>query len=167
MRAKSQGGFSLIEVLVAVLIFSVGMLGLGKMLILSLKSNSTAYASTQAVQAANAILDRMRANRATALTTTASAYSLPTLTAGGVQSATPSCLQVACSPTVLAQYDVANWLTGLTAANGLPSGKGQIVFNTANGETSVAITVQWDDSIAQHALHETINPASFTLKSIL
>src|SRR5262249_35342404 len=59
-------GFSLIEVLVALVILSVGLLGIAAMVSESLKSKDSSYYHTQALNLANAMLDRMRANRDTA-----------------------------------------------------------------------------------------------------
>jgi type IV pilus assembly protein PilV len=164
---RRQNGFSLIEVLAALAVFSFGMLGMGKMLMLAMKSNSSAYSGTQATALANAMLDRMRANRANSLQGT-SAYSLPVLTSSASFGAPPTnCAVLTCSSQDLATYDVASWLASLSSASALPSGKGSIVLSTLNGQVSVAITVQWDDSVTQKALNETLNPASFTLTSTL
>lgn len=55
-------GFSLLEVLIALLIFSLGLLGLAGMIVLSIKTNHSAYLRTQASFIAEAMADRMRAN---------------------------------------------------------------------------------------------------------
>jgi type IV pilus assembly protein PilV len=166
-RDSHQAGFSLIEVLIALVVLGVGMLGMGKMLMVSMKSNGTAYANTQAMSQANAMLDRIRANRAAALSGPSSNYSLPALTASSAYGAGPNCLTVACSSSDIASADVANWLGSLSASNGLPSGQGSIAFGGVNNQVSVAVKVQWDDSVAQGALKETINPASVTITSVL
>jgi type IV pilus assembly protein PilV len=164
---RSQSGFSLIEVLVALIVLGVGMLGMGKMLLVSMKSNGTAYANTQAMFQATAMLDRIRANRATALSGSSSNYSLPTLTASSTYGAGPNCLTAACSASDMAKSDVANWLGNLSAANGLPSGQGSITFGSVNGQVTVVIQVQWDDSVAQKALSEIQNPANVSITSVL
>lgn len=166
-RNSQQAGFSLIEVLVALLVLGIGMLGMGKMLMVSMKSNGTAYANTQAMNQANAMLDRIRANRAIALSGTSSNYSLSALTASSAYGAGPNCLTAACSAENMASSDVANWLANLSASNGLPSGQGSINFGSVNNQTSVVIKVQWDDTVAQKALNETQNPVSVTITSVL
>ena len=60
--AKTQGGFTLIEILVSVLILLVGLLGVVGMQMLSLQANQGAYFRSQAVYIAGEILDAMRAN---------------------------------------------------------------------------------------------------------
>jgi type IV pilus assembly protein PilV len=164
---RTQSGFSLIEVLVALIVLSVGMLGMSKMLMVSMKSNGSAYSNTQAMSLANAMLERIRANRVVALAGAASNYSLPALTGTSTFGAGPNCLTAACSSATMASSDVAGWLALLASANGLPSGEGSITFGSLNNQTSVAIVVQWDDSVAQKALKETLNPAAVTLTSVL
>jgi type IV pilus assembly protein PilV len=56
-------GFSLIEVLVALLVLSVGLLGLVALQSFTLQANTGAYHRTQAVNTAYEVADFMRANR--------------------------------------------------------------------------------------------------------
>jgi len=53
-------GFTLIEVLVAVVVLAGGLLGLAALQVTSLSSNQTAYNRSQATQLAYDIADRMR-----------------------------------------------------------------------------------------------------------
>ena len=55
-------GFSLLEVLVALVILSVGLLGLARMQSTGLRQNNSAYFHSQATTLAYAILDRIRVN---------------------------------------------------------------------------------------------------------
>ena len=55
-------GFTLLEVLIALLVFSLGLLGMAGLLILSVKANHSAYLRTQASFLAQSMADRMRAN---------------------------------------------------------------------------------------------------------
>ncbi|WP_347262084.1 type IV pilus modification protein PilV [Rudaea sp.] len=55
-------GFSLLEVLIALLVFSLGLLGVAGMLVISVKTNNQAYLRTQASFLAQSMADRMRAN---------------------------------------------------------------------------------------------------------
>lgn len=65
--SADQRGATLIEVLVAMLVLSIGLLGLAGMQMTALKSNQSAYYRSQATVLAYDIIDRMRANRADAL----------------------------------------------------------------------------------------------------
>ncbi|WP_286240308.1 type IV pilus modification protein PilV [Neptuniibacter halophilus] len=58
-----QSGFNLLEVMIALVVLSVGLLGLAAMQLNSLKLNQSAYMRSQATLLAYDIIDRMRANR--------------------------------------------------------------------------------------------------------
>jgi type IV pilus modification protein PilV len=59
-----QQGFSMLEVLIAVLVFSLGIIGLAGLLIFAIQSNHVAYLRTQATFLAHNMADRMGANPA-------------------------------------------------------------------------------------------------------
>lgn len=59
---RGQGGFTLIEVLVSVLVLLVGLLGVVGMQMLSLQENRGAYFRSQATHIGAEILDAIRAN---------------------------------------------------------------------------------------------------------
>lgn len=59
---QSTTGFSLIEVLVALLIFSLGLIGLAGILVMSTQANHGAFIRTQATFLAQNMADRMRTN---------------------------------------------------------------------------------------------------------
>lgn len=59
---RRQLGFNLIEVMIALVIISVGLLGLAGLQVSSLKQNQSAYYRSQATLLAYDIADRMRAN---------------------------------------------------------------------------------------------------------
>ena len=60
--SKNQRGFSLIEILISVLVFGIGILGLGSLQIASLKGSSNAHYRTTASVLAQDLADRMRSN---------------------------------------------------------------------------------------------------------
>ena len=65
MQVQSrQRGISLIEVMMAVLIFSVGLIGLASLMVMATRSNHAAYLRTQVVFLANSMAGRMSANPA-------------------------------------------------------------------------------------------------------
>jgi len=61
-QGKHQYGFTLLEVLIALLILSIGLLGLAALQTTGLRSNQMASMRTLATEAAYDITDRMRAN---------------------------------------------------------------------------------------------------------
>ncbi|MEJ2108263.1 MAG: type IV pilus modification protein PilV [Acidiferrobacteraceae bacterium] len=60
----NQRGFTLTEVLIAVLVLAVGLLGLAGLQLAGMKSNHSAYLRSQATIVAYDLLDRMRADPA-------------------------------------------------------------------------------------------------------
>ena len=168
--SRKPRGIALVEVLVAMVVLSLGLLGIGKLVMTALKANDSAYMRSQATVLAYAILDDMRANRQVAMTqgydTSMSAYS----------GTSYSCVTAVCSPADLAQFDVAQWKQQLGAAPAvavgvLPGGNGSIVTaTTVTNQTTATITVQWNDALAQDVYTQTtgtLTPMTVTLETIL
>jgi type IV pilus assembly protein PilV len=65
--ATNQRGTTLIEVLVAIVVLSVGLLGMALLQVTSVQSNYSAYYRSQVTILASDLADRMRANRTAAL----------------------------------------------------------------------------------------------------
>lgn len=148
---QKMKGFSLLEVLVALVILALGMLGIANMLLLAHKSNSSSYSRQQAIQSAYDIIDHIRANRQAAINGN---YSVNNLVSSGTPTipSAPSanCLTSSCTTTQLAAYDTWSWLA--TDVARLPNGCGSIATAPSGTSTLVTVTVQWDDSPAQRAL---------------
>jgi type IV pilus assembly protein PilV len=115
--SKSCDGFTLIEALVALVVLSVGLLGLAMLQITSLQANTDAYYRTQASLHAYEIMDRMRANPTAAAS---GLYHVPdTSIVDSKQSAYGSCTSggscachaagAACDISNLALYDLGKW----------------------------------------------------------
>jgi type IV pilus assembly protein PilV len=129
---KMNNGFTLIEVLVAVIILAIGLLGLAGIQTVGLKNNQSAYARSQATQLAYDIADRMRANVAGVATYTTTDPTDATETA--------SCsTATGCTAAQMAQTDLFQWNATLTDI--LPSGSGTI----AVAGNVFTITITWDD----------------------
>lgn len=62
LSARRQRGFTLVEILVTVVLISVGLLGIAALQLTTLRGNQEAYVRSQASVLAADILDRMRAN---------------------------------------------------------------------------------------------------------
>lgn len=140
MKIKRKG-FTLIEVLVALAVLSLGLLGLAALQTKGQQFTQEAYFVTQATVLANQIMDRIRLNANFARTNFVGG-------AGGyVASASPSnanCITAACDASSTRNYDLFSWYNAL-AAN-LPSGTGTITgLNdaTTNNRVRYTITITW------------------------
>ena len=125
----SQKGVGLIEVMIAVLIMGVGLLGIAAMQATALRNNQSALERTQATIQSYSILDAMRANRTAAL---ADEYNLA-----------KTCTAPAAG--TLAQTDLNRWITSLKTTLGDNAGSCGTIACEAG---TCLITVQWDDSRA-------------------
>jgi type IV pilus assembly protein PilV len=170
-------GFTLIEVLVSIVILSIGLLGIAKLMLFSSRSNDSAYLRSQATELAYEILDNMRANRLEAVNGT---YN----TAKGATATTTAppgtiCTVVQCNTTQLAAYDVYEWLLRLNTASNpvaggpiigaLPTGLGSVATVTVGTQTTVTIQVFWDDTVGQSTFGAApgTNQQSITLETVL
>ncbi|HEY6823915.1 MAG TPA: type IV pilus modification protein PilV [Steroidobacteraceae bacterium] len=162
---RAEKGFTLLEVLIAMLVLSIGLLGIGKLMMLSARANDSAYMRTQATTLAYTILDAMRANRQAAL---AQGYD----TAMGAFPGPVACTAAApCNSGQQAQNDLNLWGARLAAA--LPQGQGSVATATAAGATgannvTATVTVQWSDKVAEQSFGApTGNLLSITLETLL
>lgn len=61
-NARHQRGASLLEVLISVLIFAIGLLGVAGLLVMATRANHGGYLRTQVTHLAHSMADRMAAN---------------------------------------------------------------------------------------------------------
>ncbi|MEM9386113.1 MAG: type IV pilus modification protein PilV [Pseudomonadota bacterium] len=142
-----QQGFSLIEVLVALLVMSVGLLTVAALQVFSLQVEAQALNGTRATLLAADIVDRIRANPAGAPD-----YELG-LGAGAppteeVCADTPTAdVTAPCNAQTLAAYDLWAWRQAMTAGNPLsvPQGDGSIEYLPGTPDAH-RITVQWREN---------------------
>jgi type IV pilus assembly protein PilV len=128
-------GLTLVEILVALLVLSIGLLGLAGLQTASLRFNTSAYFRTQATALAYSLADRMRANRQAALD---GAYTF------GFEADPPACGVPDGSGTV-PQQEIAAWRNALACS--LPQSTGSVA---QNGNV-FTFTVRWDDSQGREA----------------
>lgn len=124
-----QRGVGLIEVLIAILVMSIGILGVAALQATALRNGQSSLERSVAVIQTYSIMDAMRANRDRAIN---GDYDL--------LMNTPCAMPTAGT---LAKDDLIDWLHSLQAALG-PSACGSIGRVGANG--NIVVTVQWDDS---------------------
>lgn len=142
---KKQSGFTLLEIMVAIVVLSLGLLGLAGLQAASLRNNQTAYYRGIATQQAYDMADRMRANLAGVR---ANNYSALTVTP-----ANPACFLTGCNtPLKMANTDYFQWNTA--NAGLLPNGNGTVVCadgpaaagcTAATGNWVFDITVMWTE----------------------
>jgi type IV pilus assembly protein PilV len=132
-----QAGVGLIEVLVAVLVLSLGVLGVAALQTRSLSNNSSTMAISMATVASYSILEAMRADKTNAL---AGSYSN-----GGSAIAANSCPSAG---STLATWQLNNWCTKQLAAYlpAVSTTTALISCTATNG--SCTVTIQFDDSRA-------------------
>lgn len=156
-RKKRQHGVGLIEIMVAVLLLSVGFLAAARMQVQGMRFSQSAYMESQAYFMISDMMDRMRGN-------------IDGVTGGnydgnetsGLWTTDPGCAANFCSAAQLAQQDLFEWsanlhdlrdtdnfsalLPGKAAAEGQPaeSAKGEI---TNNGNGVFTIKISWFEKI--------------------
>ena len=146
-RTSRQQGFSLVEVLIALVIMSVGMLGIAGLYVQSLQAGRTSMFRHHAVALAGDITDRIRANP-----TAGVAYA-------GV-GADNSCVaaNVDCDVVGMAANDI--WLWDQQAVDSLPNGDVVINFDDTVVPPVYTITVSWDEpgETPSYAIAIPVNP---------
>lgn len=150
MNRNRNKGFTLMEVLVALAVLSIGLLGMAGMQLFSMKSSHSAYLQSQASYFAYDLIDKMRANPVgfgngnyeSALSTIPGSFT-------NCQTTTATC-----SPDQLAAFELTQWkcalgsyendpvcIAPLNMTTVLPNGDGSVVRNGVD----VTVTVQWQE----------------------
>ncbi len=132
VTTRAERGFSLIEVLIALIIMSVGMLGIASLYVQSMQAGRTSLFRHNAVTLAGDVADRMRANP-----TGANAY-----TGAGANN---SCVGMGtnCSNVQMAAHDILLW--GQQAVDTLPNGAVTITFDNTVIPPVYTIAISWDE----------------------
>ena len=140
----NQTGFTLLEVMIALVIFSIGLLGLAGMQAAGVRNNQISYSRTVATQLVYDMADRIRNNPTANYETTAPA-------------AAPNCVTGTCTSIQLAGFDKTEWNTAINnpvvnpaiknSASALRNAAGFITqLTTATGITFYRVSVTWDES---------------------
>ena len=150
MHRNRNKGFTLMEVLIALAVLSIGLLGMAGMQLFSMKSSHSAYLQSQASYFAYDLIDKMRANPVgfgngnyeSALSTIPGSFT-------NCQTTTATC-----SPDQLAAFELTQWkcalgsyendpvcVAPLNMTSVLPNGDGSVVRNGVD----VTVTVQWQE----------------------
>jgi len=142
LLSSKSVGFTLIEVLVSIIVLSIGLLGAAGLQVKSQQYSRSAYLNTQATVLAHDMLERMRANPQGLLLE--KAYDNPDSTEHA------SCFTVSgCSVAKMAQNDMYEWATEV--AEKLPSGKVEVCIDSTADDGEPADTA-CDGTGKQYAL---------------
>ncbi len=130
---KRAGGFTLLEILIAMLVLAIGLLGVAAMQFRGLQFSHDAYLRSQISVLAYDMADRMRLN-STAAAGYVSTYTVPTTAPGGCAVATVS-----------AANDLACWNRQIYDA--MPPGSTADITSAAiaPGVVEYTITLAWSD----------------------
>lgn len=133
----------MIEVLITILIMSVGLLGLAAMQAEALKGGNDSILRSKAVVSVADISDRIRAN-IDGLASYTRALS------GSPVANPPDCVANQCTALQMATYDMSQWLLALqNPASGLPGAQAAIVQPVAGVDPAglLTVTVRWTDRL--------------------
>jgi type IV pilus assembly protein PilV len=125
-------GFSLVEVLIALIIMSVGMLGIAGLYVHSMQAGRTSLFRHHAVTLAGDVADRIRANPLGGAAY-AGAGADNDCVAGGID----------CSAPEMAAHDVSLWLEQADAT--LPDGTVAVVYDDDLVPSTYQVTVTWSE----------------------
>lgn len=158
-------GFTLIEVMIALVILAVGLLGMASLMARSQKSNESAYARSQATMLAYDFVERMRSNLVdpadpnknykVIFATDTSTNSSTANTGDYALSSLPNCSApsgtLPAGGASRANYDIAAWCSTLkTSLPSVDTANTKVSFNTAQladlGVATVTIKIQWQDN---------------------
>lgn len=137
LPVKQIGGFTLLEVLIALLVLSIGLLGLAGLQTVGLRSNQMAMMRTLVTLSAYDMTDRMLANQA-GVDMQAYIFGLNTSHPGSVI----NCVTTPCNPAQVSDYDLDAWLSSIES---LPGGRGTISRGSSGGIITHTVTVYWDE----------------------
>jgi type IV pilus assembly protein PilV len=144
--SSRQSGFSLIEVLVTLLIISIGLLGVAKMQALSIGNTKTASSRAIAAIHAASLSSAMYANKVywgAGLAPASVQVNGTVLTNSTLNGQATDCVNGTCTPVQMAGYDLKAWGAALQQ---LPSGVGGVTCSTALGSPiSCSVTVSWNE----------------------
>ncbi|MGB6602901.1 MAG: type IV pilus modification protein PilV [Steroidobacteraceae bacterium] len=151
ITAGRTSGFSLVEVMVAVVVICVGLLGIAKMQSLAMSSTNMARMRSLAALEAASLAAAMHANRSywagangnpppPALIT----YDPVNLVQGLAAVLSPAVPAASSSPTTIAEYDFGNWVTGLSEL--LPGANATVSCSGATPPVNCTINITWTEN---------------------
>ncbi len=135
-------GATLIEILIALLVLSMGVLGMAATQIRALKGNHSSLQRSQAVMMSYYILDAMRVDKDSAKSLN---YNTGSLSGGVID---PYCNPAAVTGTSLAKINLKHWIESLKATIGEASDLSTCGAVLCDADGKCRVQVRWDDSRA-------------------
>ena len=140
---RRQAGVGLIEVLIAVLVFAVGVLGMAAMQISAKRTSYEATQRSMATSMARDILERIRSNP-----DNLNAYVTASAIGEGSLPTSGNCVSSACDPNDLAVYDLYDWslsLVGNSEKSGTANVGGLLDSRAciANDSRTIWVAIAW------------------------
>ena len=130
--SRNQRGFSLVEVLIALIIMSVGMLGIAGLYVQSMQAGRTSLFRHHAVTLAGDVADRIRANPKAGIAYQGVGVDYSCVAAG-----------IDCDEVEMASTDILLW--SQQAGESLPNGNVVVAFDNGITPPSYSIAVGWDE----------------------
>lgn len=136
-QVKRTQGFSLIEVLIALIVMSVGMLGIAGLYVHGMQAGRTSLFRHHAVTLAGDVADRIRANP-----DAGAAY----IDAGVAPPPGTDCIDsgVNCSAAQMAANDMYLW--DQQAAATVPNGDVRVTYNNGAVPSVYTVTINWNEA---------------------
>lgn len=146
---SASRGFSMIELLVALMVLSIGMLGIAALMVTSMRNAQSANQRTQAVNLAYEITDVIRANLNNAMYYHSVGFNDPATAC--TQATRPASTYPVASESY--QLDLQRWARDLCYQ--LPNGRGNVTVTPSTAVVAatgapyktyaIAVSVCWDD----------------------
>jgi type IV pilus assembly protein PilV len=143
--ARTQLGMTLVEVLVTLVLISIGLLGVAALQLTTLKNNQESYVRSQATMLAAGMLDRMRSNQVGFI---AGNYDMANDASGFDQAGAAG---------TLAADDIAAWQAAINRL--LPGADTDAAGRIVRNDRIVTITIRWREREEQGTA-STYDPAT-------
>jgi type IV pilus assembly protein PilV len=139
-RRRFMTGITMVESLVALVVISVGMLGIAGLYLSSLKAGRTANLRVQAINLTADMADRIRANKRAQDAYGSAQYD--------GEPAAHDCTTVTCTPEQMAENDLNIWFEAMDESLRNLGAEGTVVFTagTAPDPNGYLITVTWREA---------------------
>ena len=144
MMMEQQRGVGMVEILVALLVLAIGVLGYAGLQLSALKSTESAQVRSQGTALARNALEAIALNPQERLTyLNADKWDNAQSSFGDQPPSNPNCLSSACTPSEMADWEIAylQWQAGTM----LPAGRIRVQQCKAGGFSSSCVVVAWGD----------------------